>query len=72
MSGNDDKAKGQFDEFKGKAKEGIGGLTGNDRMQGEGKADQTEGKGRQAMGDAKNAVGNAKDSVKNAFDKDNG
>ncbi len=72
MSGHDDKAQGQFENLKGKAKEGLGNLTGDEQMQGEGQADQVQGKGREAMGDAKNAVDNAKDSIKNAFNKDNG
>lgn len=72
MSGHDDKAHGQLENLKGKAKEGLGNLTGDERMQGEGQADQVQGKGREAVGDAKNAVDNAKDSIKNAFKKDNG
>jgi len=72
MSGHDDKAQGQFENLKGKAKEGFGGLTGDKQMQGEGQADQVQGKGREAMGDAKNAADNAKDSIKKAFNKDNG
>ncbi len=36
MSGHDDKAQGQFENLKGKAKEGLGNLTGDEQMQGEG------------------------------------
>ena len=41
----------------GKIKEGVGKLTGDTKLQAEGKADQVEGK-------VQNAVGGAKDSLR--------
>ena len=38
-----------IDNAKGKAKEAAGDLTGNDRLKGEGKVDQTKGKVKDAV-----------------------
>jgi uncharacterized protein YjbJ (UPF0337 family) len=55
---------GTFDKLKGKAKEAAGKTMGNDRMTGEGKADQAKGKGKNAMQSAKDGLAGAKDSMK--------
>ena len=52
-----DKAKHSAQHAKGKVKEGIGHLTGNDRL-------EAEGKGDQVTADAKKAADKAKDTVK--------
>ena len=38
-----------FDEIKGRAKEAVGDLTDDERLQREGKADQAEGKVKDAV-----------------------
>jgi uncharacterized protein YjbJ (UPF0337 family) len=58
-----DRAEGMFDQGKGKAKQGVGDLTDNERMQGEGQMDELKGKGEQAWGDIKDAAGDLKDDA---------
>jgi uncharacterized protein YjbJ (UPF0337 family) len=55
--GTDDKAANAADKLKGKAKEAAGKVTGNERL-------QAEGKGDQVKGDAKQAVEKIKDVAK--------
>ena len=52
-----DRVKGSFDQVKGKVKEKVGDLTGDQKMKGEGIADQATGK-------VKNAIGSAKDKIR--------
>ncbi|MBS0533207.1 MAG: CsbD family protein [Proteobacteria bacterium] len=59
---NKDRIEGSFKQAKGKVKEAAGELTGDAKLQGEGKADQVEGK-------VQNAVGGAKDKIKEALDR---
>ena len=61
-----DRAEGIFDQGKGNVKQGVGDLTGNEKMQGEGMLDELKGKGEQAVGDLKDAAG---DLMDNAGDK---
>ncbi|MDJ0347571.1 CsbD family protein [Streptomyces sp. H10-C2] len=51
------KAENTGDKLKGKTKEALGKLTGNERLEAEGKADQ-------AKGDLKQAGEHAKDAFK--------
>ncbi|HJE60571.1 MAG TPA: CsbD family protein [Nocardiopsis listeri] len=51
-----DKAENKFDEFKGKAKEGLGKATDNDQWKAEGKADQSKSKLKQAGEKVKDAL----------------
>ncbi|EGX58093.1 hypothetical protein SZN_19525 [Streptomyces zinciresistens K42] len=44
----DEKAQAKKDQVKGKAKEAVGRMVGNERMTAEGKADQMKGDARQA------------------------
>ncbi|MFD9461170.1 CsbD family protein [Streptomyces sp. NPDC060027] len=48
--------KGGMDKAKGKAKEAVGKVTGNDRMKAEGKMDQAEGQAKEAVHDAKDSM----------------
>lgn len=48
--------KGGMDKAKGKAKEAVGKVTGNDRMKAEGKMDQAEGEAKEALHDAKDSM----------------
>ena len=61
MSSTTDKIKGATNEAVGKAKQGIGNATGNDKM-------KVDGAMQEAKGDMQKAVGNAKDAVKKAVD----
>lgn len=62
MSATTDKIKGTANEAIGKAKQGIGEMTGSDKLKGEGPA-------QEAKGDIQKGVGNAKEAVKDAADK---
>ncbi|ARJ04102.1 CsbD family protein [Cnuibacter sp. UC19_7] len=55
--GLDDKIRNAAEDIAGKAKEGIGKVTGNERLEAEGKADQVKA-------DAKKAGENVKDAFK--------
>ena len=59
---DENRVEGAFDKAKGAIKEGIGKMTGDEKLQGEGMADKTKGK-------AESAVGGAKDTVRDAADK---
>ncbi|MFJ3633816.1 CsbD family protein [Streptomyces sp. NPDC090112] len=52
MSGTE-KTKAHAEQAKGKAKEALGRMTGNERMTTEGRADQAKGNARQAKEDIK-------------------
>jgi uncharacterized protein YjbJ (UPF0337 family) len=58
---NKDHVKGAASKAKGAVKDAVGGLTGDGKLQAEGKLDK-------AKGAVQNAVGNAKDAVKRAVD----
>lgn len=59
---DENRVQGAWDKAKGAVKEGIGKMTGDEKMQAEGKADKVAGK-------AESAVGGVKDSVRDAADK---
>ncbi|OGN51044.1 MAG: CsbD-like protein [Caulobacterales bacterium RIFOXYB1_FULL_67_16] len=52
-----DRIEGSAKNMGGKMKEGLGKMTGDSKLQAEGKADQVEGK-------VQNAVGGVKDSLR--------
>ena len=54
----------KFDEIKGSVKEGLGKLTGDKSIEGEGLAEQVVSKVKEAAEGAKETVENAIDSVK--------
>jgi uncharacterized protein YjbJ (UPF0337 family) len=56
------RVQGAVDKAKGSVKEGLGKMTGNEKLQAEGAADK-------AKGTAKSAVGKTKDAVRDAADK---
>ena len=66
---NEQHVKGAVDKVFGKAKEVAGRVTGNKRLETEGKVDQAKGAVRNAAGDAKDAGKKAIDSIKNAASK---
>jgi uncharacterized protein YjbJ (UPF0337 family) len=57
-----DRIEGAAKTMKGSVKDAAGKITGDSKMQAEGKADKMEGK-------VQNAVGGAKDAVRDAADK---
>ena len=57
-----DRVKGSLEQAKGKVKEVAGKVTGDAKLEGEGKADQVAGK-------VQNAVGGVKDKVREAARK---
>ncbi|UEM04783.1 CsbD family protein [Skermanella rosea] len=59
---NDDRTEGSMKKMQGEIKEGAGNLTGDSKLQSEGKADKAEGKIRKAVGGIKDAV-TGKDSA---------
>ena len=54
----------KFDEIKGSVKEGLGKLTGDKSLEGEGVAQQVVSKVKEAAEGAKDAVEGAIDSIK--------
>lgn len=58
---NKDRIEGSLEQGKGKVKEVAGKVTGDAKLESEGKADQVKGK-------VQNAVGGMKDLIKEAID----
>ena len=56
-----DRVAGAGNKMKGAIKEGLGSLTGDEKMKAEGKMDKTEGK-------VQGTVGGVKDSARDAID----
>ena len=54
--GTGDKIRGTLEETKGEVKQGIGDLTGDDRLKGEGMLDEAKGKAQNLLGDIKDKV----------------
>jgi uncharacterized protein YjbJ (UPF0337 family) len=59
---DENRVSGALHQAKGSIKEGVGKMTGDTKMEGEGAAEKLGGK-------VENAVGGAKDSVRDALDK---
>jgi len=53
---NKDQVKGRVKEVEGRAKKDVGKITGNERLQRQGKIDEASGKIQGAYGDIKDAV----------------
>ncbi len=66
MSEFTDKAKGLANEAIGKAKQGIGEMTGSEKTQAEGAAQEAKGHAQRTVGEAKGAV---KDTASKVADK---
>lgn len=54
-----DQVDGVGTQVKGAIKDAVGGLTGNEKLQAEGKIDKAAGKVQQKVGDAKDATRDA-------------
>jgi uncharacterized protein YjbJ (UPF0337 family) len=59
-----------MDKAKGHAKEAVGDLTDNERLEREGKLDQASGEVKGAAEDAKDKVGEGVDSVRDRLTDD--
>jgi uncharacterized protein YjbJ (UPF0337 family) len=60
---NKNQIKGKADQAKGQMKEKLGELTDNDKLRGEGAADDIKGKAEDTFGNARRKVGNALDDL---------
>ena len=69
MGSTTDKIKGAANEAIGKAKQGLGEATGDERLEGEGAIQEVKGKGQKAMGDAKEATKDAANKAAAAANK---
>jgi uncharacterized protein YjbJ (UPF0337 family) len=56
---NKNERDGNVDQAKGKVKQAVGDLAGNDKLKSEGKVDETVGKAKTAVGGAQRKVGAA-------------
>src|ERR1019366_4937843 len=56
--------KGAADKVKGAVKDAAGALTGNEKLQAEGKIDKAAGAAHKGAGDVKDAARKAADSIK--------
>jgi len=63
---NRDELEGKGEQLKGKIKQAAGDLTDNERLHGEGVADETAGNVQQGFGTARRKVGEA---IENLGDK---
>ena len=59
-----DKISNKTEDLTGKAKEGTGKATGNERLEGEGKGDQASASVKSAGDKAKDAASDVKDAFK--------
>jgi len=65
-----DKIGAKADDLGGKAKEAAGSVTGDEKLEHEGKADQAKAGIKEAVENVKDALGDAADKVKGALKKD--
>jgi uncharacterized protein YjbJ (UPF0337 family) len=63
---NDDEIKGKLNQAKGRIKQGVGDVTGNERLRDEGVADEAAGDVQEGVGKVKRKVG---DAVKDVGDR---
>ncbi|MCT1564510.1 CsbD family protein [Corynebacterium glucuronolyticum] len=62
-----DDIKNKAEEFGGKAKEGLGNVTDNEKLEAEGKADQTKSDIKQGIEELGDKVKEAGDKILGAF-----
>ncbi|HEY7169652.1 MAG TPA: CsbD family protein [Vicinamibacterales bacterium] len=60
---NQDEIKGKMERARGKAKERIGDMTGDEKLRGEGEADEIGGNARKTFGEGRRKVGEALDDL---------
>ncbi len=59
--------KGVANEALGKIKQGVGSMTGDEKLQAQGKARQIKGAAQKTVGDVKQGAGNATDFAAHAI-----
>ena len=64
---NKDEVKGKWEQAKGTVKDKAGELTGNDRLEAEGEAQNASGKIQEGWGSVKRNVSNAVEDVADAI-----
>ena len=64
---NKNEREGNIDQAKGKVKQAVGDLTGNDKLKAEGRVDETVGNAKTAVGKAQKKVGAAVESIGKAL-----
>ncbi|HEX6346497.1 CsbD family protein [Umezawaea sp.] len=64
-----DKISNKAEELGGKAKETAGGVTGDEELKAEGRADQASAGLKGVVEDVKDAVGDGVEKIKNVFSK---
>jgi uncharacterized protein YjbJ (UPF0337 family) len=60
---NRDELEGKGDQLKGKIKQGVGDMTGNDRLKDEGVADEASGDVQEGFGRGRRKVGEAIEDI---------
>ena len=60
---NKDEMQGKMEHAKGKAKEELGDMTGDDKMRDEGRAEEIGGNARDTLGKGRRKVGEALDDL---------
>jgi uncharacterized protein YjbJ (UPF0337 family) len=60
---NKNEREGKADQVKGRVKQAVGDLSGNDKLKADGKVDETVGKAKTAVGGAQRKVAAAIQSV---------
>lgn len=60
---NRDELEGKGDRLKGKVKQGVGDMTGNERMKDEGVADEASGEVQEGFGRGRRKVGEAIEDI---------
>ena len=63
---NKNERDGKVDQAKGRVKQAVGDLTGNDKLKAKGKVDETVGDAKMAVGGAQKKVAAAVASVRKA------
>lgn len=66
---NDDEAKGKWEQAKGTVRDKVGELTGNEKLEAEGEAQNAGGKAQETWGKVKRGVSDAVDGVGEALSK---
>jgi uncharacterized protein YjbJ (UPF0337 family) len=66
---NKDEVKGKTDQFKGRVKESVGTLNGDEKLRNEGQTDQAAGKVQEAFGTTRRKVGEAVEGIGKAVKK---
>ena len=64
---NRDEMEGKYEQAKGSVKEGLGRMTGDERMQAEGSADKLKGDVQEGWGGAKRKVGDVLEDAGDAI-----